>query len=69
MLGGMKAEIFPGLLVFLSLLQASVSSSYGIGLFPGFAGLHEELWDTSLRSSVDEAKRLVDAAYKRTRDR
>ncbi|OPJ79408.1 myeloperoxidase [Patagioenas fasciata monilis] len=57
---GMKAEIFPGLLVFLSLLQASASSSYG---------LREELSDTSLRSSVDEAKRLVDAAYKRTRDR
>ncbi|XP_065709193.1 myeloperoxidase-like isoform X2 [Patagioenas fasciata] len=56
----MKAEIFPGLLVFLSLLQASASSSYG---------LREELSDTSLRSSVDEAKRLVDAAYKRTRDR
>ncbi|NXF30734.1 PERM Myeloperoxidase, partial [Nyctibius bracteatus] len=31
--------------------------------------LTEELSDTTLLSSVDEAKRLVDAAYKRTRDR
>ncbi|NXX98938.1 PERM Myeloperoxidase, partial [Centropus bengalensis] len=31
--------------------------------------LAEELSDTSLLSSVDEAKQLVDAAYKRTRDR
>ena len=34
---GMKAEIFLGLLVILSLFQASVSSSYGIVLFSGFA--------------------------------
>ncbi|XP_065503154.1 myeloperoxidase-like [Caloenas nicobarica] len=57
---GMKAKIFLGLLVFLSLLQASASSSYD---------LPQELSDTSLLSSADEAKRLVDAAYKRTRDR
>ncbi|NWX05125.1 PERM Myeloperoxidase, partial [Caloenas nicobarica] len=31
--------------------------------------LPQELSDTSLLSSADEAKRLVDAAYKRTRDR
>ncbi|XP_075627819.1 myeloperoxidase [Balearica regulorum gibbericeps] len=56
----MKAELFLGLLVILSLFQASVSSSYD---------LLEELSDVSLLSSVDEAKQLVDAAYKRTRDR
>lgn len=31
--------------------------------------LPEELSDASLLSSVDEAKQLVDAAYKHTRDR
>ncbi|XP_075025158.1 eosinophil peroxidase-like isoform X2 [Calonectris borealis] len=56
----MKAEIFLGSLVILSLFQASVSSSYD---------LPEELLDASLLSSVDEAKQLVDAAYKHTRDR
>ncbi|KAK4812380.1 hypothetical protein QYF61_018830, partial [Mycteria americana] len=56
----MKAEIFLGLLVILSLFQASVSSSYG---------LPEGLSDTSLLSSVGEAKQLVDAAYKHTRNR
>ncbi|KAM9218368.1 myeloperoxidase-like [Leptosomus discolor] len=55
----MKAEIFLALLVILSLFQASVSFSYD---------LLEELLDTSLLSSVEEAKRLVDAAYKHTRD-
>ncbi|KAM4886894.1 eosinophil peroxidase-like isoform 1-T2 [Sylvia borin] len=56
----MKAESFLGSLVILSLFQASVSSSYDVPL---------ELSDTSLLSSVAEARQLVDAAYKRTRDR
>lgn len=34
---GMKAETFLGLLLVLSLFQASVSSSYGIVLPSGFA--------------------------------
>ncbi|XP_051665838.1 eosinophil peroxidase-like [Manacus candei] len=57
---GMKAGTFPGLLVILSLFQAPVSSSHDV---------LEELSDTALLSSVTEAKRLVDVAYKRTRDR
>ncbi|XP_064323937.1 myeloperoxidase [Phalacrocorax carbo] len=56
----MKAEIFLGLLVVLSLFQASVSSSYDLPVV---------LSDASLLSSVDEAKQLVDAAYKHTRNR
>ncbi|RLV97899.1 hypothetical protein DV515_00011320 [Chloebia gouldiae] len=56
---GMKAEIFLGLLVILRLFQASVSSSYDVPL---------ELSDMSLLSSVAEARQLVDAAYKRTRE-
>ncbi|XP_074779347.1 myeloperoxidase [Athene noctua] len=56
---GMKAEIFLGLLMILSLFQTSYSY-----------GLTERLLDdSSLLSSVDEAKQLVDAAYKHTRDR
>ncbi|XP_064022329.1 myeloperoxidase [Pogoniulus pusillus] len=56
----MKAEVFLGLLMILSLCQASLSSSHDLA---------EELSDVSLLSSVKEAKQLVDAAYKRTRDR
>ncbi|XP_053941237.1 myeloperoxidase isoform X3 [Cuculus canorus] len=57
---GMKAEIFLRLLVLLSLLHAPLSSGYDLA---------EELSDVSILSSVDKAKLLVDAAYKRTRDR
>ncbi|XP_062448831.1 myeloperoxidase [Rhea pennata] len=57
----MKAEIsFLGFLVTLSLFQASVLSSHD---------LLEELSDASLLSSVNEAKQLVDSAYKLTRDK
>ncbi|XP_009073008.1 PREDICTED: eosinophil peroxidase-like [Acanthisitta chloris] len=56
----MKAETFLESLVILSLFQAPVSSSYDVPV---------EISDTSLLSSVAEAKQLVDAAYKRTRDR
>ncbi|XP_064379561.1 myeloperoxidase-like isoform X1 [Dromaius novaehollandiae] len=55
----MKTEIFFLVLVTLSLFQASVSSSYGP---------LEKLSDASLLSSVNEAKQLVDSAYKHTRD-
>ncbi|NXC41740.1 PERM Myeloperoxidase, partial [Penelope pileata] len=58
----MKAETCSlGLLVILTLLQASVSSSYG--------DLPKELSDAFLLSSVEEARQLVDAAYKDTRNR
>ncbi|XP_040468672.1 eosinophil peroxidase-like [Falco naumanni] len=56
----MKAGIFLGLLVILSLFQASLSSS---------SDLSELLSDASLLSSVSKAKQLVDAAYKHTRNR
>ncbi|XP_054250556.1 myeloperoxidase-like [Indicator indicator] len=56
----MKSEVFLGLLLILSLFQASLPSSYDLA---------EELSDRSLLSSVKDAKRMVDAAYKRTRDR
>ncbi|NWV80267.1 PERE peroxidase, partial [Dasyornis broadbenti] len=55
----MKAETVLGSLVILNLFQASVSSSYDAPL---------DLSDTSLLSSVAEARQLVDAAYKRTRE-
>ncbi|XP_068025331.1 myeloperoxidase [Melanerpes formicivorus] len=56
----MKAEVFLGLLMILSLVQASLPSS---------CDLAEGLSERSLLSSVKEAKQVVDAAYKRTRER